>query len=50
MAPRKEKDKAMTPKKEKEPSEPYIQGPTMDWSMDDDLYSCTSKFDKLLAT
>ena len=39
MAPRKEKDKTMTLKKEKEPSAPYIQGPTMDWSMNDDLYS-----------
>ena len=27
-------------KKAKEPSAPYIQGPMMDWSMNDDLYSC----------
>ena len=40
MAPRKEKDKAMTLKKEKEPSAPHIQGLTMDRSMNDDLYSC----------
>ena len=39
MSPRKENDKTMTLKKEKEPSAPYIQGPTMDWSMNDDLYS-----------
>ena len=40
MAPRKENDKTMTLKKEKEPSAPYIQGLTMDWSMNDDLCSC----------
>ena len=40
MAPRKENDKTMTHKQEKEPLAPYIQGPTMDWSMNDDLYSC----------
>ena len=39
MAPRKENDKTMTHKQEKEPLAPYIQGPTMDWSMNDDLYS-----------
>ena len=38
MAP--QKDKGTTPlKNAKEPSAPYIQGPMMDWSMNDDLYS-----------
>ena len=39
MAPQKEKGTTMPLKKAKEPSAPYIQGPMMDWSMNDNLYS-----------
>ena len=39
MAPQKDKGTTMPLKNAKEPSAPYIQGPTMDWSMNDDLYS-----------
>ena len=39
MALRKENDKTVTLKKEKEPSAPYIQGLAMDWSMNDDFHS-----------
>ena len=30
----------MAPKKEKDIVTPFIQGPSMDWTMDDGLYSC----------
>ena len=40
MAPQKEKGATMPLQKATEPSAPYIQGPMMDWSMNDDLYSC----------
>ena len=30
----------MAPKKEKDIVAPFIQGPSMDWTMDDGLYSC----------
>ena len=34
------KKKKMAPKKEKDIVAPFIQGPSMDWTMDDGLYSC----------
>ena len=39
MAPQKEKGTTMPLKNATEQSAPYIQGPMMDWSMNDDLYS-----------